>query len=56
MTLGINNIGLKMTDKIDPDMTDIDAFLIGDTTVVKASADLLNASSPNYTNVRRPRN
>jgi hypothetical protein len=56
MTLGINNIGLKMTDKTDPDMTDIDAFLIGDTTVVKVSADLLNASSPNGSKVRRPRN
>ena len=57
MTRWINNIGRKkMTNKIDPDMTDIDAFLIEDSTEIKANADLLNASSPNGSKVRRPRN
>jgi predicted nucleic acid-binding Zn-ribbon protein len=45
-----------MTDKTDPDMTDIDAFLIEDSTVIKAHAGLPNASSPRVSKARPPRN
>ena len=43
MTRGLNNIGQKMTDKPDPDMTDIDAFLIEDSSVSKAKTKLSGA-------------